>query len=45
MPKHAIESFARRILPDIQESFSNEEIRNEFEEWKKKQEKCGEKSK
>ena len=38
MPKHAIESFARRILPDIQESYSSEEIRKEFEEWKKHQE-------
>lgn len=45
MPKHAIESFARRILPDIQESFSNEEIRKEFEEWKKQQEKENKKSK
>lgn len=45
MPKHAIESFARRILTDIQESFSNEEIRKEFEEWKKQQEKENKKSK
>ena len=45
MPKHAIESFARRILSDIQESFSNEEIRKEFEEWKKQQENENEKSK
>ena len=45
MPKHAIESFARRIFPDIQESFLNEEIRKELEEWKRQQGKCGEKSK
>lgn len=45
MPKHAIKSFARRILPDIQESYSNEEIRKEFEEWKKQQENENEKSK
>ena len=36
-PKHAIESFARRILPDIQEAFSHEEIRKEFEEWKQQE--------
>ena len=42
MPKHAIESFARRILPDIQEFYSHEENHKEFEEWKKQQEKCGE---
>lgn len=45
MPKHAIESFARQILSDIQESFSNKEIRNEFEEWKKQKEQENEKSK
>ena len=43
MPKHAIESFARRILPDIQEFYSHEENRKEFEEWKKQQEKGNEK--
>lgn len=45
MPKHVIESFARQILPDIQEFYSHEENRKEFEEWKKQQEKENEKSK
>ena len=36
-PKHAIESFARQILPDIEEFYSHEENRREFEEWKKQQ--------
>ena len=43
MPKHAIESFARQILHDIQEFYSHEENRKEFEEWKKQQEKENEK--
>ena len=38
-PKHAIESFARQILPDIEEFYSHEENRREFEEWKKQQDK------
>ncbi len=33
-PKHAIERFARQILPDIEEYYSHEENRREFEEWK-----------
>lgn len=38
-PKHAIESLARSILLDIQESYSHEENRREFEEWKKQRNK------
>ena len=45
MPKHAVESFARQILPDMQEFYSHEENRKEFEEWKKQQEQENEKSK
>jgi hypothetical protein len=38
-PQHAIESFARAILPSIQEYFSNEENRRKFEEDQAKKEK------
>ena len=38
-PRHAIESFARAILPSIQEYFSNEENRRKFEEDQAKKEK------
>ena len=31
-----IEIFARRLLPEIKKFFANEDIRKEFEEWKKK---------
>lgn len=35
VPDHAIESFARCILPAIQEYFESEEGQREFAEWKK----------
>ena len=41
--KHAIEGFARSVLPDIWEFNSHEENRREFEEWKKQQDKWNEK--
>jgi hypothetical protein len=31
-----IEILARRLLPEIRKFFSDENIRKEFEEWKKK---------
>jgi len=30
-----IEIFARRLLPEIKKFFADEDIRKEFEEWKK----------
>ena len=37
IPKHEIESLARRILPEIQKFFENEKCRQELYEWKNKQ--------
>ena len=37
------EIFARRLLPEIKRFFADEDMRKEFEEWKKKQ--GGDKSK
>ena len=37
IPKHEIESLARRILPEIQKFFENETCRQELYEWKNKQ--------
>ena len=37
IPRHALESFARCLLPDIQAFYASEEGRREFAEWKKKQ--------
>ena len=37
IPKHEIESLARRILPEIQRFFENEQCRQELYEWKNKQ--------
>jgi len=34
IPKHAIESLARCLLPEIQKFFENEKNKQEFEEWK-----------
>ena len=31
-----IEILARRLLPEIKKFFANEDIRKEFEEWRKK---------
>jgi len=31
------EIFARRLLPEIKRFFADEDMRKEFEEWKKKQ--------
>jgi len=38
VPKYALESFARRILPEIQRFFESEEGKQEFEAWKAEQE-------
>lgn len=38
IPDHVIESFARCILPLIQEFYATEEGQREFAEWKAKQE-------
>lgn len=38
-PAWAIESFARRILPDIQKFYSHEENQRKHEKWKKEQDK------
>jgi len=32
-----IEVFARRLLPEIKRFFADEDIRNEFEEWQRRQ--------
>ena len=37
IPKHALESFARRVMPEIQRFFDSEEGKKEFEAWKMKQ--------
>jgi len=37
IPKHALESFSRRILPIIQQFFDSEEGKREFEDWQAKQ--------
>ena len=37
IPRHALESFARCLLPDIRAFYESEEGRREFEEWKQKQ--------
>ena len=34
-PKHALESFARSLLPIVQEFYEDENHMKEFEEWKK----------
>jgi len=31
------ETFARRLLPEISRFFTDEDVRKEFEEWKKRQ--------
>jgi len=31
-----IETFARRLLPEIKRFFADEDIRNEFEEWQRR---------
>lgn len=38
IPDHVLESFARCILPLIQEFYATEEGQREFAEWKAKQE-------
>ena len=38
IPDHVMESFARCILPLIQEFYATEEGQREFAEWKAKQE-------
>ena len=38
-PKHALESFARSLVPIIQEFYEDENHMKEFEEWKKKRDK------
>jgi len=38
-PQHAIESFARAILPSIQEFYSHEKNQRVFEEWQAQQKK------
>ena len=37
IPEHSLESFARRILPVIQQFYDSEEGKREFEAWKKQQ--------
>lgn len=37
-PQNSIDQFARAILPSIQEFYSKEENRKEFEKWKAEQE-------
>jgi len=37
VPKHALDSFARRILPEIQRFFESEEGKREFEAWQAEQ--------
>ena len=37
LPEHEIEALAKCFLLDILDYFNSEEGRNEFEEWKKKQ--------
>ncbi len=39
IPEHAIETFARCVLPDIQAFFATEEGQREFAEWKAEQQK------
>ncbi len=34
IPKHALQSLARRLYPAIREYFESEEGQREFEEWK-----------
>ena len=38
IPQHTIESFARRLLPDIMVYYQSEEGQREFAEWKAEQE-------
>ena len=38
-PKHALESFARSLVPTIQEFYQDEKHMKEIEEWKKKRDK------
>ena len=38
-PKHALESFARSLLPIIEEFYQDENHMREFEEWKKQRDK------
>ena len=38
-PKHALESFARSLIPVIEEFYRDENHMKEFEEWKKQQDK------
>lgn len=38
IPQHAIESIARRLLPDIMAYYQSEEGQREFAEWKSEQE-------
>ena len=38
-PKHALESFARSLLPIVQEFYEDENHVKEFEEWKKNRDK------
>ena len=38
IPREAIESFARVILPDIYKFYESEEGRREYEEWLKTEE-------
>lgn len=38
IPKHALQSLARRLYPAIREYFESEEGQREFEEWKKQRE-------
>ena len=45
VPDHAIESFARCILPAIREYFESEEGQKEFDEWKAKRNKKKSKTK
>ena len=37
IPDHVIHTFARCLLPEIQNYFESEEGKKEFEEWKKRQ--------
>lgn len=42
IPKHEIETLARRFLPDIQAYFESEEGKREYRQWKDKQRKITE---
>ena len=35
IPDYVLESVARMLLPKIQKMFEDEQVRKEFEEWKK----------